>query len=148
MDSKVSDLNSRLRQYDEDLFSKRDGDGVIHVFRKKPYMVGSFKYKDVTYSYTGVMEQHIFSLTEDWKNGSKPRDWGILRIMNYLQAIDSWRDDTGYDEFCKKREFNERDEHRMLKNDLRARALDMRPEFAKAFNEYVPRAGQHEQKIF
>jgi len=95
----------------------------------------TFEWNGVVYAYSKPVDQFIMSFTEDWQEGSKPVDWGVEPLLERIQEIDSWRDDTGYQRFCERRERNERIKKQTLRNELRARAADMRVDFAKATND-------------
>ncbi len=137
MDSRVRRITELVKEYDADLFSMRDNFGVIHVYRKKPRIMGTFSWEGCEYAYSGVENQYLFSVTHNWKFGGTPVEWGIEPIYQYLTEIDSWRDDTGYDEFCKQRERQKEWKKETRKQDFRARAADMRSEFAKATNDII-----------
>lgn len=140
MDARTRTLNKYVKRYDEDLIIRCDNAGVRHLYRKKP-ICSSFEYDGITYVHSHVIEQHIMSLTKTWKQGAPGVDWGIDPLMRKISEIDSWRDDTGYDEFCKRRELAEKYTKQSQKNELRAMAADMRVDFAKATNDIVTRAG-------
>lgn len=142
MDYRVNTLNKHVRNYDQDLFLKRDSFGVIHLYRKKREMK-FFEHDDQKYGYSCDNEQYIMSLTRDWKASNRGVDWGIEPLMRRISEIDSWRDDTGYDQFCKHRELHETYKKQSLKNELRARASDIRSDFARATNDVTVRAGQN-----
>lgn len=147
MDSRVNRLNKELRSYDRDLYIERDSFGAMHLYRKaRRYKV--FEYEGCPYAASYDQKQFIMSLTSDWQPGSKPVNWGIEPLMRRINEIDSWRDDTGLDEFQKRRELGEKWKKESHKQELRATAADMRKDFAKATNDIVIRAGAHNKTIF
>lgn len=148
MDARVNRLNKELRKYDRDLFVERDSSfGVIHVYRHKPRFK-VFEYDGSTFAHSFNEKQYIMSLTSDWKASSHGVDWGIEPFMRRISEIDSHRDDSGYEEFCRKRELAEKWKKEAQRNHHRAVAADMRKDFAKAFNDVVVPADQHKQTIF
>jgi hypothetical protein len=147
MDARCNRLNKEVRKYSKDLFVERDGFGVIHLYRKAPKF-SFFEYEGSSYANTYTEKQYILSFTKDWKASNQPVDWGIEPFMRRISEIDSWRDDTGYDEFCKRRELAEKYRKESFKHELRDRAMDMRQDFAKATNDIVTRSGSHTQTIF
>jgi hypothetical protein len=140
MDARVRTLTKYAKEYDGDLFFKRDSNGVIHLFRNKRRLK-HFTYQTQAYSYTVDDEQHIFSLTIDWKPESRGVEWGIDPVMRKITAMDNWRDDRGYDEFCKRRDAANLAKRKQFKEHIRAGAEDMRSAFAKATNDITIRAG-------
>lgn len=137
MDFRVRRITQLVKGYDQDLFAMRDEHGVVHIYRKKPRIMGSFNWGGCEYAYSGIENQYIFSLTHNWKFAGRPVEWGIEPIYEYLTEIDSWRDDRGYDEFCKLREKREEWKKESQRHEFRARAADMRRDFAKATNDIV-----------
>lgn len=135
MDSRVKLLNKRVREYDRDLFLRRDGGGTIHLYRKKP-IVFWYKWEGERLGAVVVKEQYIMSLTDNWYHEGTPVDWGTEPLLRRIREIDGWGQGDEYQEFCKRRESKERDHVRMRRNEWRALAADSRREFAKATNEF------------
>jgi DNA relaxase NicK len=61
--------------------------------------------------------------------------------------MDSWTDDTAYENFVKRRETKENWKKQSIKQDFRARAADLRSDFAKATNDYIQPAGLKNKSI-
>lgn len=127
-------LTRVVKSYSPDLFVKQTMGGILNLMRRASRM-DTFEWNGVVYAYSKPVDQFIMSFTEDWQEGSKPVDWGVEPLLERIQEIDSWRDDTGYQRFCERRERNERIKKQTLRNELRARAADMRVDFAKATND-------------
>ncbi len=138
MDARVKVLNKLVKSYDKSLFSKRDLNGHAHIYRKK-YVLDRFEWSGVRYFYTRPVDDHILALTDNWNVGGVPVEWGLDNIWNRLSMLDTWRDDTRYDQFCNYRQRVEEDKKRQTRNDFRARAADLRKDFAKATNDIVVR---------
>lgn len=135
-----------LKAYDGDLLCKRDPNGVLHVMRIRPRIVGSFDYEGTTFHYSAPVEDYIISLTDNWGMDGKPVDWGLEPLLRKFRQMDSWRDDTGLDKFAKSRERFAEDKKRMDRNDLRAAAADCRRDFAKSTNDIVIRQQSLDKK--
>lgn len=140
MDARVRSVDRLVREYDSKLLARRDAHGVIHIYRKRP-IADSFTFQGINYVHVQHVDDYVISLTDTWTHEGRPVEWGLEPIWRKFLQMDSWRDDTGFAKFCESRERYERDKHRMLKNELRAKAADMRPEFAKATNDLVIRHG-------
>lgn len=138
MDSRVRSVDSLVKRYDGKLLARRDNKGVIHVYRKRA-IADSFRYEDISYVHVFYVDDYVISLTDTWTHEGKPVEWGLEPIWQKFCQMDSWRDDTGFERFCKSREKHEQDKQRQLKNTLRAKAADMRKDFAKATNDLVVR---------
>ena len=134
MDSRVRSLNRHLVKYDKDLFVRRDGRGTIHLYRMKPLVVWH-KFEGISLGAAINSEQYIMSLTHNWKETGRPADWGVLPFMARVQEIDGWNQGDEYDEFCKRRIRTEEDRKRINRNDFKARATDLRRDFARATND-------------
>lgn len=133
MDSRVRLVTKHLKSYDKDLFASRDNRGVIQVMRRQT--IGQ------TYEYGGAnltvyrnQSQFIMSLTHNWLANGEPVEWGIEPLMRRIRYIDGHLHDD-YDEFCEKRERQERIESQTLKNNCTALAADMRKDFNKVFGD-------------
>lgn len=136
MDSRTRRLNEVMKAYDSKLMVKRNSKGVINVYRERA-IADSFQHERITYVYVKPVYDLIVSLTDNWSDDGRPVDWGVEPLLAKFRQMDSWRDDTGYAKFCESRERYERDQERMRKNEIRARAADLRKDFAKATNDIV-----------
>lgn len=138
MDWRVRRINKLLKEYDKQLYCRRDAAGTIHVYRKAVRFV-HFKWRGQKYAHASFYDQYIISLTDNWFHDGKPVDWGLEPIWRKFLQMDSWRDDTGYDRWAKSRDKYHEDQDRMRRNEFRAIAADMRKDFAKATNDFVVR---------
>lgn len=134
MDSRVKLLNRRVKEYDGDLFLRRDGGGKLHLYRKKP-IVFWHSYRGQRLGAVVIKEQYIMSLTDNWKQDGVGVDWGTEPLLRRIREIDGHQNDLDYDEFCRRRENAERDRVRIRRNENRALAADARRDFAKATND-------------
>lgn len=138
MDSRVRRINQLVKRYDGKLLAKRDHKGVVHIYRKSP-IADTFQHEGISYVHVFHVDDYVVSLTDNWKHDGIAVDRGLDPIWAQLCRMDSWRDDGGYERFSKSRNRFKADQHRMLKNELRSRAADMRTDFAKATNDLVIR---------
>ena len=138
MDARAQSVSRLVKEYDSKLLAKRDTHGVIHIYRKRP-VSDHFTHEGITYVHVFHVDEYVVSLTDTWTHEGKPVEWGLEPIWQKFCQMDSWRDDSGFARFVESRERYHRDQHRMLKNDLRAKAADMRADFAKATNDFVVR---------
>lgn len=137
MDYKLYSVNKMVKRYDPKLWALREG-GAIHIYRKQPRVRDSISYDGMTIGIVTDENQHICSLTHNWSFDGQPREWGLEPLWTNLQSMDSWRED-GYEAFCKRRDRAEEIKKQSLKNDIRAKAADLRSDFAKATNDIVVR---------
>lgn len=124
-----------LKRHDKDLFAKRNQDGVMCVFRKQkrfePVVVtGAFKFLNLV---EGI--QFVFSLTENWTLSTKPRAWGIERVLNRIREIDAWNNERMFEEIDKRNAQVDESEQRSFRNETEAFFADHRSEFVKTFDE-------------
>ena len=84
---------------------------------------------------TRLHPQFILALTDTWTLQGQPVEWGMEPIMAKLRSMDSWREDTILDSIVAERERREASKAQTNKNEFRARAYDLRKEFAEATND-------------
>ena len=126
-----------LKQYDKDLFARRNQDGVMCVFRKnkrfEPVVVNdSFRLLNLV---EGI--QYIFSLTENWTLSTKPRQWGIEFVLNRIKEIDCLSNERMMEELDRKNEAVDQSKRRSFRNEAEAFWADNRREFVKGIDEIV-----------
>ncbi len=126
-----------LKRHDKDLFAKRNQDGVMCVFRKnkrfEPVVVSQgFKLLNLV---EGI--QFIFSLTENWTLSTKPRQWGIDRVLERIREIDGWENERFFEEMDEHNERVDQSKRREFRNEAEAFFADNRREFAKGVDEIV-----------
>ena len=134
MDWSVKRLNDELKKHDPLLYALKTNSGMRQVWRKA-------EKKDAAYAgFTEETEtsspcQFILALTEDWKLTGHAVEWGIEPVMQKILEMDSWRDDSTLSQIRKERERQKDIREQSRRNDLKARALDMRRDFARATND-------------
>lgn len=133
MDQKVISLNKAVRQYDPRLYVKRLSSGMIQV-RRKAAKLGDADY-DVESALSGPPSYFILALTDNWQKNGKATDWGIEPVIARLRSMDLQSTHHSLEEMRVRREQLERDKQRQFSNEIRARAADMRKDFAKAVND-------------
>ncbi len=109
-------------------------DGVICVFRRS-YRFESFQYDGDIYTYSKLQPHYIFALTDSWGPHGTPVEWSVDSVLDRLRKIDGWHRDTMgelLESYDKADRASDRDRHRKHE-DL---ALEMRPQLAKAFNDF------------
>lgn len=124
-------MNRWLKRYDSDLFAKQTAHGRVDVCRKVSGIDKALRFSPEQ----PPESQYIFSLTDDWKITGTPVDRGHMPILAHLQWLDCWRDDAAFDRMVQNRERETKLARRRFKNEIRARAADLRKDFAKATND-------------
>jgi len=129
MKSRLNRLTEFLRKYDRDLFAYRNIEGKTLIMRKvnKDFLIEDDD--------SLPRSQMILALTEDWTGRTAPKDWGLEPIYQKLSSMDAWRDEQWLKKDQERREMRERDKERVRRNDIRARAADLRKDFARATND-------------
>lgn len=125
-------IENTLQDYDRDLYLDEGRDGLLIVMRKVDAL-----HKSMVLD--GPPAQPVFYLTEDFTMNTPPVNWGVEPVMTKLRSMDAWAADFTYEDIRKRRERIEEDKKRANRNELRARAADMRRDFAKATNDFVYR---------
>lgn len=137
MDSKLRQVSRLLKRYDSDLFPKRFKDGALGIMRKERTF-DFYQFDRPTKFNLWFARDYdalVVAVTDTWLDSGTPVDWGIEPLLEEIQKLDGWRDDGDYDRFCIERDNNKRNKERAFKNDMRARAADLRREFAKSVND-------------
>jgi hypothetical protein len=136
MDQKLRQVSQLLKRYDSELIVKRYLDSSLGIFRKRRgwdffHFDGETKY---ALWFSVDFEDLVIPCTDNWTDLGKPVDQGIEPIFWKVQQLDGWRYDD-YEDFVAGRAERKRNRDRAFKNEMRARAADLRREFAKATND-------------
>lgn len=135
MDAKLRQVSQLLKRYDSDLVPRRFMDGALGIMRKRRgYDFYRFADRSVLW-FARDWEELVLPCTDNWVETGTPVDWGIEPIFWQIQKLDGWRDDGDYDRFCEDREQRKRNRDRAFRNEIRARAADLRRDFARATND-------------
>lgn len=131
-DWRIFRLTQELQKHDRCLFAKKTSAGMTQVWR----MVNHWASADLdTAGNNSRPTQFIFALTHDWSLTGQPVDWGIEPVMHQILERDLWSKVSYLADMRKQRERNKDIKEQSTRNEIRARAADMRKEFAQATNE-------------
>lgn len=133
MSGRVMRINEVVKQYDRKLFARASA-GKVLILRRGDRLEAS-DYNQREPELARLNPQLILALTHNWKVDGLPVEWGLEPLMLQLRSMDSWADPDMYRNMVKKRELEASEKERANRNDLRARAADMRQDFARATNE-------------
>jgi hypothetical protein len=134
MDWKLERLNNEVKSYWRDLYAIRTSSGMLQIY-KRGVRWETFTFEGRTLHYSRPNPQFILALTDTWTLTGKPVDWGIEPTMSRIREMDSWRDDRIYEDLVKERERAKANKDRAYRNEIRARAYDLRKDFARATND-------------
>lgn len=129
MSWRTSRITQELKLHDSDLFCK-EVNGCLQIWRKISRWISA----DI-YSGDSFPAQFIFSLTHDWSLSGTPVEWGMEPIMKRVKEMDSWSKQDLLDSMRKKRDRIKDQKEQSIRNDFRARAADLRKDFARATND-------------
>lgn len=133
MNTWLKRINRELKYYDRELYAVQINEAV-QIYRKSVRWE-YFEFEGMKFAYSRLNPWFTLSLTDNWRIDGKPVEWGIEPLMDRLRSMDQWRDDRTYDQLCSERERNEENRKRAYRNEVRARAYDMRRDFARATND-------------
>lgn len=133
MSARLASLNRHLKHYDRELYAARSGH-TYQIYRKS-YRWDSYEYQGQGLAVLREQPHYIISLTDTWKPDGKPVEWGIEPLLAQIRSMDLWRDRGMYAEMVKKREREERWKEDTRSNNIRAAAIDMKRDLAKATND-------------
>lgn len=133
MDPRLSRLDKELKNHDSKLFAIRLASGMIHV-RRKASNVGDSDF-DIESGNSGPPSYFVCALSDNWSQLGNPVDWGIEPVLDRIKTMDLWASHHSLKDMRERREREQRDKERQNKNEIRAKALDLRKDFAKAVND-------------
>lgn len=131
--TRLDRLNEVVKAYDSDLSVIQEPGGMLQVHRTLSRVKGS-QYGLKPANLDEYHPQFLFALTDTWTLFGQPVDWGIEPLMETLRSLDQWNAET-FEDMVKRRERNKADQERIRDNEFRARAADMRKDFARATND-------------
>lgn len=134
MDWSIKRLTEEIKKHDPLLYALKTNSGMRQVWRKAQKWDAAYWISEEQ-APTSSPTQFILALTDDWTLTGKAVEWGIEPVMQKILEMDSWRDDSLLSNLRKEREKAKELRDRELKNELKARAYDMRKDFARATNE-------------
>ncbi len=133
MDWKVTRLTQELKKHDRTLFAKKTESEMVQVWRRAEKWSAADLFYEQTSSSNPM--QFILALTHDWSLQGKSVDWGIDPVMTKIQEMDLWSKESFLSDLRKERERAKDVREQSKRNEIRARAADMRKDFAQATNE-------------
>lgn len=135
MESRARRVSELVKRYDRRLFATWNmRHKVVTILRQADRLEASDFYQHEP-SLASLNPQLILALTDNWTLSGQPVDWGLEPILDKLKSIDGWRDFDHFTKMVKRRVREELEKERVIRNELRARAADLRPDFAKATND-------------
>lgn len=132
MDFRTRRITQELQKHDRSLYAIKSESGMFQVWRK----ADKWSAADVDVDESGSNPtQFILALTDTWTLKGNPVEWGLDPIMRRIQEMDLWTKESFLDNLRKERARSKELRERATKNEMKARAYDMRKEFAQATNE-------------
>lgn len=135
MDAKVNNLTRALKRYDRDLYAERASDCELIGVYRKVVRWETYHLDGSNLVFSRPSSEPVMFLTHNWKINGQPVDWGTEPLMARIRAFDGWNHDSVVEEVIAERESLAKNRQRAFRNELKARAADMRQEFAKAVND-------------
>lgn len=126
-------LEKELKGYDPELYVLKTPRGMLQVYRQPKDKNEFHLIPDESGSVSTPML--VLCLTDNWKLDGDPVDHGIEPVMEMIRMMDSWREPDAYGRMLKQREREKEAKDQNFRNDIRARAADLRKDFAKATND-------------
>lgn len=126
-----------LKRYDPDLFAEKNRDGVMCVFRMYKRYEPVCVTDDLKFLNLVSAKQFVFALTENWTLLTKPRMWGIDRVLDRIREIDLRANERLFDEMDHAHEKVDESNRRHLMNEAEAFFADNRKQFADSFDQFT-----------
>lgn len=127
MDWSLARLNKEVKAFDSLLYAIRASNGMLQVYRQPIRAVANL-FESTDFNPNPLL---VLCLTDTWTIQGKPVEWGLEPVMERLRSMDQWQSGISYEEFCKQRDLGESNEKRAFTNEVRARAMDVRKDFAR-----------------
>lgn len=124
--SKVGRYTRMVKKHDRDLFAV-DAGACLQIHRRADSVHQTFC--------AAPMTQYIISLTDNWKPDGDPAEWGEIPLLEMLKSMDRWNNELDIDEMRNTREQQNQNRKTSARNEMKARAYDLRKEFARATND-------------
>jgi len=129
-------LTERLKWHDSKLFAEKDRTtGVISIYRKR-VCFEAFDWEGGRLLYSRPDKYLIFSLTDTWTFKGKPVEWGIEPVMARIKEMDLWNRDV-FKSLTEDYEKQDKSKAREFRNKAEDVAREMRPQMAKATNDFI-----------
>lgn len=135
MDAKISNLNRSLKTYDRYLYAERSSSSEMIGIYRMSFRWETYDWNGAKLSVSRPLPEPVMFLTDNWKINGKPVDWGTEPVMNRIREWDCWNHDDILEEVIAERDTLKNNKARSFRNELKARAADMRKDFAKAVND-------------
>lgn len=132
MEARVKRINRALKRFDPDLFSQRDDNGQITIY-KKGITFDRFDYQGSTLFYSRSSPKYVCSLTSNWTTKGEPREWGIERIISRLQSMDRWNNSSLDDALIQQYLDMEIQKTKDLRNNTESFLWDQKSNIRRAF---------------
>lgn len=130
---RLNRINTELGFFDRELYAVKTGDGIVQIYRKGVRWE-SFAFGKDLLKYSRPAPHYVLSLTHDWSLNGDPAEWGIEPLLARLREIDTHNHDV-LGRIHEENETKKRLRKRAVDNEIKARAYDLRRDFAKAVNE-------------
>lgn len=134
MDERLRQINRTVKAYDPTLFATRKASGMVLILRRGTRLLAS-DYNQSEPEIAHLNPQFIFALTHNWKVDGQPIELGMEPLMQELRSRDGWNDPNIFRDMKKRQDRNKADLDRTQRNEIRARAADLRRDFALATND-------------
>jgi len=133
MSWRLTRYTQELKKHDPCLFAVESAPGAVQVWRK----AGKWEASELFPEESGQSQpiQFITALTDTWKPDGIPVDRGIEPLMFKIRQMDTWNRGPELEAMRNRREKEKEDKKRQNKNEIMARAADLRKDFAKAVND-------------
>lgn len=136
MDSELVLVNKAVKNFDRELFAKRDGAGVIRVYHdKREYDV--YKYEGANLFVPVSRPYHVFSLTDTWGYWGKPVSYGLLPLREKLLQVSMENRDRLFQELTDAEKASEETRKKDISNITENYAREAREVFKDATKDVV-----------
>lgn len=124
-----------LRKHDENLFARKEPDGIIKVYEKS-YHYETYDVDGDTVHFLVPSPKFVMAVTDNWSVRGKPVEWGLLPLIQKIKSIDWHNAQAELHRIEEENEKLKKSKERDFANKAESFAYDFRDSFKKTFSDY------------
>ena len=130
-------ITEYIRNHDDKLICKMNAiAGTLCIYRKTlKFETYEIDGERVTFSLPDL--HFVTALTDNWNIKGKPRDWGLLPIMERIRQIDLWQNEVMVQKMISDHEKIDESKKRERMDKHEAQADVLRHDFKKSFGDHI-----------
>lgn len=136
MDTRLRQMDRAVKNYDRNLFARREINGAIHVYRNG-IRFESYDLDGDQLLYSRPAPYIVCALTTNWNVSGLPIELGVEVVLSYIREHDLDKNPDLLGSMERAREYAEERALRHKKSEYEAFARDWRRQFAKSTDDLI-----------